>query len=256
MIRQEAPRPGFADLLGLGRSLLMYYAIPGRTRAWRRFYRAFIQPGDLCFDAGAHVGSRSRALLACGARVLALEPQPLFYATLQRLLGSKPDLVLDPRGLSDQAGEATLRASRRTPTVSTLSGEWAEEVGQTTGFHSVRWDAEARVPVTTLDALIAEHGLPVFCKLDIEGSEAIALQGLSQPIRHVSFEYLPAAMKIAQECIQRLESLAGYEYNLVRSEYPRFHSDRWLSAAEVRDSLAAIDPAARAGEVYARQVGV
>jgi hypothetical protein len=35
---------------GVLRSLLIYYAIPGRRRRMRRFYRQFAQPGDLCFD--------------------------------------------------------------------------------------------------------------------------------------------------------------------------------------------------------------
>jgi len=232
--------------------LLLYYGIPGRGRAWRRFYQRFVQPGDLVLDAGAHVGSRSRALLACGARVLALEPQPLFANTIRWLLGRHPRLTIDTRALGAEVGETQLQVSRRTPTVSTLSSDWAAKVARTPGFDWVRWEAGPAVAVTTLDALIAEHGLPAFCKLDIEGYEAEALRGLSQPIQMLSFEYLPAAIRTAHTCIELLERLAPYEYNLVRGEYPRFEYGEWIAPDVLQPILAAITKNGRAGEIYAR----
>lgn len=232
--------------------MLLYYGIPGRGRAWRRFYQHFVQPGDLVFDAGAHVGSRSRALLACGARVVALEPQPLFANTIHFLLGRHPRLTLDTRALGAEVGETQLQVSRRTPTVSTLSTHWAVEVARTPGFDWVQWEAGPQVSVTTLDALIAEHGLPAFCKLDIEGYEAEALRGLSQPINMISLEYIPAAIAVALDCIERLEQLAAYEYNLVMGEYPQFTFNEWLSSEALRKTLTSISEGERAGEIYAR----
>jgi len=41
----------------------------------RRFYARFIQPGDLVFDVGANVGSRTRLFLEMGAHILAVEAQ-------------------------------------------------------------------------------------------------------------------------------------------------------------------------------------
>jgi hypothetical protein len=106
--------------------------------------------------------------------------------------------------------------------------------------------------VTTLDALMAEHGLPVLCKIDIEGGEHDALLGLNQPIRLISFEYIPAVMDRALACIQRLEQLGDYEFNLMKSEAPRLALPAWVSAQQVRAELGRIPAEARAGEVYAR----
>src|SRR3954471_20046 len=40
------------------------------------FYRQFIKPGNLVFDVGANVGNRVEVFLKCGAKVIAVEPQP------------------------------------------------------------------------------------------------------------------------------------------------------------------------------------
>ena len=65
-------RTRFARGAGLLRSVLMYHGIPFRRRRLTQFYAQFIQPGDLCFDIGAHVGSRLRAWTPLGARIVAV----------------------------------------------------------------------------------------------------------------------------------------------------------------------------------------
>lgn len=139
--------------------------------------------------------------------------------------------------------------------MSTLSNEWVTQVSRTPTFTSVRWDNQLPVEVTTLDALIARYGLPHFCKLDIEGSEYEALLGLSQPIPTLSFEFLPMALDRARACIERLRALGAYEFNYIKGEYPRFATERWLPADEVRRQLAGLPDDGRAGEVYARLGG-
>lgn len=70
-------RAGIDTTIGVTRSLLIYDGQPWRRRALRRFYGDLISPGDLVFDIGAHVGSRSRTLISQGGSVVAVEPQPL-----------------------------------------------------------------------------------------------------------------------------------------------------------------------------------
>jgi len=71
-----------AQRLGVLRSLLIYYAIPGRRRRMRRFYQQFVRSGDLCLDIGAHLGNHVRVWLELGAQVVAVEPQPHLLAWL------------------------------------------------------------------------------------------------------------------------------------------------------------------------------
>lgn len=230
----------------------MYYAIPGRARGWRSLYRKFVAPGDLCFDIGAHMGNRTGALLAVGARVLAVEPQPLFASVLKRLYGRDPNFILQACAIGLNPGSSQMLISSRTPTVSTLSADWAAQVHRTPSFSTVNWDERVEVQVKTLDGLIAEFGLPTFCKLDIEGFELEALQRLSRPIGVLSFEFLPAALDRAFLGVERLARLGNYRFNYIKGEYPRLALENWVPAEELNVQLRALPDDGRAGEVYAQ----
>jgi len=237
---------------GLLRSLAIYYGIPWRQGQLRRFYCQFIRPGDLCFDIGAHVGNQLRAWSALGARIVAVEPQPQCMRVLRRWYGRQSQITLIEQAVGARPGTATLYISQRTPTVSTLSPDWQAAVRHDPGFLQVRWDSRLETPVTTLDELIARHGPPAFCKIDVEGYELEVLQGLSQALPALSFEYLAAALAVARAGIDRLEALGRYEYNWSPGERRRLQSPNWLSAYQM---LAALPAAARqgaSGDIYAR----
>jgi FkbM family methyltransferase len=239
---------------GLLRSILMYYGVPWRNRAMRRFYAQFVRPGDLCFDLGAHVGNRLRALSRVGARVVALEPQPQCMRLLRRWYGHQPNITLVEQAVGGASGTLTLFVSERTPTVTTLSRDWIGTVGATPGFAGVRWDRTVPVRVTTLDELIARYGEPTFCKIDVEGAELEVLRGLSRPLEVLSFEYIPAAIDVAVGCIDRLGELGRYEYNWSPGEPPRLRSSVWLSPAQMADLLRRMPIRERSGDVYARRL--
>jgi FkbM family methyltransferase len=63
---------------------------------------AATEPGAMV-DVGAHSGQSCRAFLDAGWRVFAFEPDPANRAKLDRLAETFPDLVVDPRAVSDEA---------------------------------------------------------------------------------------------------------------------------------------------------------
>jgi len=241
----------FSTSLGLARSVIVYYGQPWRRSALRRFYASIVKPGDLVFDVGAHVGSRSRTLLDLGARVVAVEPQPVFADFIEnRFSGSLTGF--ERVAVGRVAGEIDLLISSRHPTVTSISSRFVETVKQSKGFAQVVWDRKVTVPMVTLDHLVSKYGMPAFCKIDVEGAEAEILHGMTKPIPLIAFEYIPAMPSVASNAIDRLMGLGGYRFNRVIGERHRFVWDRWKTADELLVELSQMPADAPSGDVYAR----
>lgn len=242
------------EWIGLIRSLVIYWR-PGRQRGLRRLYAPFVRAGDLVFDVGAHLGDRSVAFAALGARVVALEPQPLMARWLRRIVRGHGRIEVREEAVGARRGVERLAISRGTPTVSTLSVAWRETAADVNrGFRSVRWDRWVEVPVVTLDELVAAYGVPSFCKLDVEGWEAEALAGLTRPLPALSVEFVAGQLHVAATCVRRLRELGRYEFNVVLGERRDFARDAWMEADALLTWLAAGAEGASSGDIYARLV--
>lgn len=238
---------------GLLRSIAIYYANPFKLRQMRHFYAQFMQPGDLCFDIGAHVGNRLWVWTKLGARVVGVEPQPLCLQLLHRWYGRHPQVTLVGEAVGAESGQQQLFISEWHPTVTTLSKPWIEAVQKVPSFASVQWEQAVTVKVTTLNDLIAHYGEPVFCKIDVEGYELEVLHGLSQPLRALSFEYIPAAQAMAVACVERLQHLGDYEFNWSIGEQHCWQSPGWIDSATLITWLQSLSPHADSGDIYARR---
>ncbi len=241
-----------ASWVGLRRSVLIYYGIPFRRRRFERFYAQFVAPGALCFDIGAHVGNRIGCWRALGARVVAVEPQSNAFRFLESRYSRDPNVTLIRCAIGRTAGVATLRFSDLNPTVASASSEWIERVATDPGFAGVTWNKSESVELHTLDELIAEHGRPDFLKIDVEGYEAEALEGLSTAVAALSFEYTPSAPDIAIACVDRLSALGDYRYNISRGESHRLLLREWVDGPAVKKLVADFSPRSGSGDIYAR----
>jgi FkbM family methyltransferase len=219
-------------------------------RARVRFYRRFVGPGSLAFDVGAHTGDRTALLLKAGARVVAIEPQPALRGKLRRAFEADPRVVLVEQAVGPEPGEAVLRWPADNLAVASMSDEWIGRVRASGRFATGEWTNEEVVPTTTLDLLVDEHGLPDFCKIDVEGYEDEVLRGLTRSISAISVEFTPEHLDSTERALRRLEELGEYRFNYALGERLELVEPRWLPRAELLELLRAGDAQAF-GDVYA-----
>jgi FkbM family methyltransferase len=186
-------------------------------RAGLAFYGAFIGAGSLCFDVGANVGNRIKLFRRLGAKVIAIEPQPSCADFLERTYCRDPNVTVKRVALGREAGETDFYVADY-DTVSSMNPEWIDEVKRTGRFGDIQWNERIRVPVATLDGLIADFGVPDFVKIDVEGAEHIVLSGLSRPIPMLSIEVTPEYSTSASACLRHMAALGRYEFNFSEGE--------------------------------------
>jgi FkbM family methyltransferase len=241
---------GLRTARGVMRSLGVYYRDRSRAEAMDRLYSQFIKPGDLAFDIGAHVGDRVAAFRRLGARVVAVEPQPALVRTLKMLYRFRRNVTIEGKAIGRSAGTISMQINIANPTVSTVSDAFVDAAQGAPGWEGQIWDGSIRVPMTTLDALIATHGEPAFIKIDVEGFEEEALAGLTRPVAALSFEFTTIQREVARACIERCATLGYARFSSALGESQQL--GEWRPANDTLAWLDALPNAANSGDIYAR----
>lgn len=237
---------------GILRSLRIYYGNRRHGPAMDRMYAQFVKSGDLVFDIGAHVGDRIAAFRRLGARVVAAEPQPALVKTLRLIYGRDMNVTIEATAIGQQSGEIELNVNVDNPTVSTASHDFIAAAASAPTWQGQRWSKSLRVPLTTIDALVARHGTPAFIKIDVEGFEAEALAGLSRAPAALSFEFTTIQRDVARACIERCTALGYTRFNAALGESQQFVRPDWCDVAALVQWLDTLPPEANSGDVYAR----
>ena len=157
-------------LVRLAPRLAMWLHEPESTR---RFWSA-IAPGALVVDGGANMGGY--ALLASrragpAGRVFAFEPDPRNFARLAARVRRCANVQPVPKAIADRSGESLLFLDTFHAGHTLIDGRVGER--------------GIAVAVTSLDDFVRELGLPGLdvVKLDVEGAELRALDGMEQILR-------------------------------------------------------------------------
>jgi FkbM family methyltransferase len=246
----------------LGRAIARWRLIRS-LKAWSaedearaRFYSGFVRAGDTVFDVGANLGNRTKVFLGLRAKVIAVEPQPHCQAVLRTAWRHETRLTVVPAALGPSIGEADLRLAEAS-TIASMSSEWIDAVRTSGRFAQFHWENTIHVPVTTLDALIAEHGNPAFVKIDVEGFELQVLKGLTRPVHALSFEFTPECVDTALACMDWLGTLGTPRFNYSEGESMKLTFEEWVEAKFMATFLLELrNEKTRFGDIYARFDGV
>nr|WP_210382275.1 FkbM family methyltransferase [Jiella sonneratiae] len=238
---------------GIARSLLTYRLDRRHAAGLRRLYSGLVRPGDLVFDVGAHVGDRSAAFAALGARVVAVEAQPRLARLLRWQARLTPGLTVVEAAAGAAPGTLTLRLNAGNPSVASVSAAFVAAASQgAPGWQGQVWDETVEVECVTLDGLAARFGRPDFVKIDVEGFEDRVLAGLSgkNAPAGLSFEFVTMDLAPALDALATVQRLGYRAFDVSLGESHRFTFGDRQPAEAIAAWLRALPLKANSGDVY------
>lgn len=150
-------------------------------KAWAEGYltaiTAMLKPGDLAVDCGANMGVVTERLATTGADVVAFEPDPFAFKTLEQKFANLPNVTLINAAVG--VGSGTVRLMRADNFGDNPEGA---SVKSTILDGGRRIDAENAIEVPLIDfpSWVADQvkvrGEVAFIKMDIEGAELDILE--------------------------------------------------------------------------------
>src|SRR3954454_3751316 len=183
---------------------------------------------SLIFDLGMHLGQDTAFYLHKGFRVVAVDADPELCAAATERFAAEIDtgrLTIVNRAVSDRAGPVILYRNLQYPEWNTVVGEWAERNRRLgTGI------IEQQVEAVTLSSLIAEHGVPYYLKVDIEGMDLRvvgSLEAITGRPTHVSFESTKVSFADLRIEFETLSALGYAAFKVVAQQLvPTQHPPR------------------------------
>ncbi|MES2850566.1 MAG: FkbM family methyltransferase [Bacteroidota bacterium] len=197
------------------------------------FYGGIVKKGDLVFDIGSNNGERAMVFEKLGAKLICVEPQQTCVALLKQYFGKNENVVIVDKACGAAPGVGEISICDEADTISSMSEKWINSGRFSKEFH---WDKKQKVEITTLDMLVEKYGVPVLCKVDVEGFETEVLKGLHKKAGIISFEFTQEFFDDAETCMNLMEALGGTAYNYCLAEnmyyeMPQFTSRTELTAA-------------------------
>lgn len=215
-----------------------------QSRRLRSLYQTVVRPGDLVFDLGAHFGEHTAHFLALGAKVVALEPLPICRPALRNLFSNgNPPLTVLQMAVGETEGMAELSIPEVPAHATTTRAH------QEARFPKEDYSRTIHVHRTTLDTLIAHHGIPDYIKIDTEGSELPILMGLSHRPRFISFEFSKENMEQAVQCMLKLNPA---KFNVSLYSNQRLDLKEWIGSEDLLRYLMDMQDPALRGDIFAR----
>jgi FkbM family methyltransferase len=225
-----------------------------------QFFRDLISPGDIVLEAGGHIGYLSMYFAQlCGqtGRVIVFEPSPENLSYLRRNTAHLPQVAAVDLAVGSSNGPRDLFIEDITGQNNSFYSDYdifkknsiaAGYKGE--GYHAIR------VQVITIDDYCRENNMHVdFVKIDIEGAELEALEGME----HTTEQQKPRFMvEVSRKSPEAFEWFQARDYLLFDDqqqplpEPPKFLSNMFCLHREAHaDLIARVGHGAKSKSVFA-----
>ncbi len=171
-------------------------------------------------DVGANVGQFAVACAKIfpGVAVHSFEPLPDCVERLKRNVASLDDVHVYPLALGAESGETTMHVNSHSHSSSILAlGERHRRA-----FPSAREIGDIKVKMSTLDLEMNSMFLerPVLLKLDVQGYEALVLEGATETLEKIDYVLLEASfrpMYVGEKTFMDIvRTMEGYGFEFLR----------------------------------------
>jgi FkbM family methyltransferase len=202
----------------------------------------FIEP-NLIYDVGLHDGQDSAYYLSKGFRVVAIEANPAFAELAAEQFRSEiaaQRLTVLNVAIADTTGEATFWICDDHTDWSSFDREIASRQGAR--HHALT------VTLRPFREILAEYGIPYYCKVDIEGSDQLCLDALSRerrpPFISVEVGFEPMLDRLADLGYDRFKVIDQARFSTSSAWF--YRSKAALPAAPFQAGLEWLNSALRA----------
>jgi FkbM family methyltransferase len=199
------------------------------------------------FDVGAHYGDTASEFIALFPRshVFAFEPDEKNWSHLKQRFADEPRIDVSHVAVGQRDGRALLHRNNYDATHSLLRIN-ALEINRWADANDVREEGAEEVDQLTLDTFCSIHGIinVDILKLDIQGGELMALQGISDKLSkqavggifcEVEFRQLYKNQPLFWDITAYLMSHAYHFLNIVSPKVSEMGILSWADAVYVND---------------------
>jgi FkbM family methyltransferase len=212
-------------------------------RVYEPFFLSVIKkhlsPGDTFVDIGANIGQHSlfaSQVVGNSGQVISFEPIPRIYEQFKKSVDVNHFKNIDVYNLGCGSKEEVLEIFS------------AANVGASSIIDSSRDTDKEKIKLVTADSILEKYGNVSFIKIDVEGYEYFAMQGLEKTIK----KYRP----------KMLIEYSPFYYRLFDSSHGQKiiellkHSDYLIYNLEDNDSLVDVEYAAKAETANLAQTNI
>jgi FkbM family methyltransferase len=208
----------------------------------------------LVYDIGAADDGVEPFLKQGAKKVIGIEPVKAQYKILEKKYKNNKDVIVLNLAIGSKDGlEKMYICNSRY--FSTFSKEQVDCINNQEETKNLEFYKEEMINILSLDTLIKKYGMPYFCKIDVEGYEPEVLSGLSKPIDLISFEYNTLFPNKAISCIEILEKLGEYEFNLMKNKENNIKNKEWVNADNMMEIVSKFNSdEMNFGDIYCRLI--